>query len=36
MVFEEYLKTAVAAGKTYEELPDRVKAVVSAAEWKSQ
>eukprot|EP00879_Flechtneria_rotunda_P029146 GHRR01031420.1.p1 GENE.GHRR01031420.1~~GHRR01031420.1.p1 ORF type:complete len:105 (+),score=22.23 GHRR01031420.1:732-1046(+) len=36
MAYEEYIKKAVETGKRYEDLPERIRAILPLAEWTAR
>lgn len=36
MAYDEYIKKAILTGKTYDDLPARVKTIINLAEWKAK
>jgi hypothetical protein len=36
MAFDEYIRRAILTGRTYDDLPARVKAALPLAEWRTK
>lgn len=36
MAYEEYIRKAIQTGKRYEDLPEKVRAILPISEWRSK